>query len=189
MSSCLKWAIHQNLKDGLYSCRCSMTSCGDLKTMNGNAVLTPHLCLYLQKRFPPGRWSFLGPGSENKWYSTCIDRPQGEWDRVAGIDDDQVWRKRTPSFSSHLSPLSRGTLKSKGGGKLSIHFCADGDRIETVFRTITSVHQLSIYGAVSDLCDEYRTCQARTWRHVLAGQSDPLFEPASLFDDNTYTFA
>ena len=34
------------------------------------------------------------------------------------------------------SPLFRGTLKNKGGGKLSIHFCADGDTIETVFRTI-----------------------------------------------------
>ena len=51
------------------------------------------------------------------------------------------------------SPLSRGTLKSKGGGKLSIHFCADGDAIETVIRTIISVNQLSIYGAVSDLCE------------------------------------
>ena len=27
------------------------TSHGDLKTMNGNALLTPHLCLYLQKDF------------------------------------------------------------------------------------------------------------------------------------------
>ena len=52
------------------------------------------------------------------------------------------------------SPLFRRTLKSKGGGKLSIHFCADGDTIETVFRTIISVNQLSIYGADSDLCDE-----------------------------------
>ena len=43
-----------------------------------------------------------------------------------------------------------------------------------------SVNQLSIYGAVSDVCDEYRACQARTGRPVLAGQSDPLFEPASL---------
>ena len=25
------------------------------------------------KRFPPGRWSFLGPGSEKKWYSTFFD--------------------------------------------------------------------------------------------------------------------
>ena len=35
------------------------------------------------KRFGAGQWSFLGPGSEKKWYSTYIDRPQGEWDRVA----------------------------------------------------------------------------------------------------------
>ena len=78
------------------------------------------------------------------------------------------------------SPFSRGTLKSKGGGKLSIHFCADGDTIETVFRTVISVNQLSINGAVSDLCDEYRICQARTGTPVLAEQSDPKFEPASL---------
>ena len=77
------------------------------------------------------------------------------------------------------SPLSRGTLKSKGGGKLSVHFCADGDTIETVLRTIISLNQRSIYGAVSDLCDEYRICQARTVRPVLAEQSDPLFVPAS----------
>ena len=44
------------------------------------------------------------------------------------------------------SPLSRGTLKIKGGGKLSIHFFADQGTIETVFRTIISVNQLSIYG-------------------------------------------
>ena len=49
------------------------------------------------------------------------------------------------------SPLSRGTLKSKGGGKLSIHFCADGGTIETVFRTIISINQLSIYGAVAEM--------------------------------------
>ena len=86
---------------------------------------------------------------------------------------------RHPVFRA-TSPLSRGTLRSKGGGKLSIHFCADGDTIETVFRTIISVTQLSIYGAVSDVCEEYSTCQTRTERPVLAGQSDPLFEPAKL---------
>ena len=78
------------------------------------------------------------------------------------------------------SPLSRGTLESKGGGKISIHFCADGETIVTVFRTIISVNQLSICGAVSDLCEEYKACQVRTGKLVLAGQSDPLFEPASL---------
>ena len=79
-----------------------------------------------------------------------------------------------PVFRS-TSPLSRGTLKSEGGGKLTIHFSADGNTIETVFRTIISVNHLSIYGAVSDLFDKYRICQARTVRPVLAGQSDPGF--------------
>ena len=70
--------------------------------------------------FSPGRWSFLGPGSE----------------------------KKLPQVH-----CPRGTLKSKGGGKLSIHFCAD-EGTETVFRTNISVNQLSIYGADSDLCEE-----------------------------------
>ena len=64
------------------------------------------------------------------------------------------------------SPLFRGTLRSIGGGKLSTHFCVDGDTIETVFRTIISVNQLSICGTVSDVCEEYNTCQTRTGRPV-----------------------
>ena len=60
------------------------------------------------------------------------------------------------------SLLSRGTLKSKGGGKLSLHFCVDEGTIETVFRTIISVNQLSFYGAVSDLVEEYKSCLVRT---------------------------
>ena len=156
-----------------------MTSCGDLKTMNGNAVLTPHLYPYVQKRFPEGRWSFFGAGSEKKLYSTYIDRPREEWDRVAELMMIKFRESGHPVFRA-TSPLSRGTVKSKGSGKLSIHFCADGDTIETVFRTIMSVNQLGIYGAVSDLCDEYRACQARTARLVVAEQSDPHFAPADL---------
>ena len=69
-----------------------------------------------------------------------------------GIDDDQIQRSGHPVFRA----------KSKGCGKLSIHFCADGDTMETVVRTTISVNQLSIYGAVPDLCEEYRACQERT---------------------------
>ena len=64
---------------------------------------------------------------------------------------------------------------------MSTHFCADGDTTETVLRTIISVNQPSIYGAVSDVCEEYSTCQTRTGRPVLAGQSDPLFTPGNLW--------
>ena len=52
--------------------------------------------------------------------------------------------------------------------------------IETVFRTIISVNQLSFHGAVSELCEEYSISQTSTSRLVVAEQSDPFFAPADL---------
>ena len=37
------------------------------------------------RRIVAGEWSFLGLGSEKKWYSISEDGPQGEWDRVAEL--------------------------------------------------------------------------------------------------------
>ena len=51
-------------------------------------------------------------------------------------------------------------------------------RLKLFFHTIISVNQLSIYGAVSDVCEEYSSCQ--TVRPVVAEQSDPHFAPADL---------
>ena len=42
-----------------------------------------------------------------------------------------------------------------------------------------SVNHLSIYGAVSDMCEECGTCHNKTGRPVVAGQSNPLFVPTS----------
>ena len=68
---------------------------------------------------------------------------------------------------------------------MSVDFCADGDTVETVFRTIISVSQLNNYSAVSDLCEECKTCDVRTRRLVVAGQSDPLFVPSVMKTHNT----
>ena len=116
--------------------------------MNRNANLSANLVSICGRRFSPGRRSFLGPGSEKKWYSIYDSRPQGEWDRVAELMMIKFSESGHPVFRA-TSPLSRGTLKTKGGGKLSTHFCADEGTIETFFRTIISVNQLSIYGAVA----------------------------------------
>ena len=114
------------------------------------------------KRSSPRQWSFLGPGSEKKWYSTHEYNPQREWDRVAEQMMTTFAESKHPVFRS-TSPLSRGVLKSKGGGKLSIHFCPVGETVETAFRKNISVNQLSIYGAASDLC-------------AMSEQGDPLWE-------------
>ena len=76
--------------------------------------LSAQLVSIYARRFSPGRWSFLGPGSEKKWYSTYTDRPRGEWDRVAELMMIKFGESRHPVFRS-TSPLSRGVLRSKGG--------------------------------------------------------------------------
>ena len=73
--------------------------------------------------------------------------------------------------------LSRGILKSKGRGKLSIHFAADVDTIDTIYRIILSVNQLSVYGAVAAVCEEFESHQDRSGEpEILMGQSIVLGE-------------
>ena len=80
-------------------------------------------------------------------------------------------------FFRATTPLSRGTLKSKGHGKLSIHFAADYPTIETVCRIIISANQLSIYGAVATICEVFETHQDGSGEpDVLMGQSIVLGE-------------
>ena len=131
----------------------------------------------MQRRFGAGQWSFLGPGSEKKWYSISADSPQGEWDRMAEKMMLEFAQSGHPVFRA-TSPLSRGHLKSKGGGKLSIHCCADLDPIKTVSRTITSVNQLSLYGPVAEMSEEYETFHDRTVKPVVGGQSSSSFVPS-----------
>ena len=51
-------------------------------------------------------------------------------------------------------------------------------RLKTVFRTITSVKQLSLYGGVAEMCEEYESYHDRTGGHVVRGQSSSLFVPS-----------
>ena len=37
----------------------------------------------LAKKIGTGQWSFIGPGSEKKWYSGEENNPQGAWDHIA----------------------------------------------------------------------------------------------------------
>ena len=81
-----------------------------------------------------------------------------------------------PTFRA-TTPLSRCILKSKGRGKLSIHFTADQDTVDTIYRIILSVNQLSVYGAVAAICEEFEDHQDRTGEPViLMGQSIVLGE-------------
>ena len=129
----------------------------------------------LARKFGVGQWSFIGPGSEKKWYS-AENSPQGAWDHIADEMLLEFAESGHPTFRA-TTPLSRGQLKSKGHGKLSINFTADYPTIETVFRIIISANQLSIYGAVATICEEFEAHQDGSGEpEILMGQSIVLGE-------------
>ena len=54
----------------------------------------------------------------------------------------------------------------------SIHFAATQEPIETIFRIIVSANQLSLYGAVANMCEEYESLHDRSGRpDMVMGQS------------------
>ena len=126
-------------------------------------------------RFGIGQWSFIGPGSEKKWYSE-ENSPQGAWDIIAEQMLLEFAESGHPTFRA-TTPLSRSILKSKRRGKLSIHLTADQNTIDTIYRIILSVNQLSIYGAVAAVCEEFESHQDRSEEpEILMGQSIVLGE-------------
>ena len=122
------------------------------------------------RSFGKGQWSFIGPGSEKKWSSIKEDSPQGIWDIIAERMLLEFAESGCPIFRA-TTPLSRGQLKSKGHGKLSIHFAANQETIETIFRMIVSANQLRLYGAVAEMCEDYESLHDRSGRPVVMGQS------------------
>ena len=129
----------------------------------------------LARKFGIKQWSFIGPGSEKKWYS-AENSPQGAWDNIAEDMLLEFAESGHPTLRA-TTPLSRGILKNKGHGKLSIHFTADYPTIDTIFRIIISVNQLSIYGAVAVTCEEFENHQDGSGEpEVLMGQSIILGE-------------
>ena len=102
--------------------------------------------------------------------------PQGIRDHIAEKMLLEFAESGCPSFRA-TTPLSRGKLKSKGHGKLSIHFAADQETIVTIFRIIVSANQLSLYGAVANKCEEFESLHDRSGQpDVLMGQSIVLSE-------------
>ena len=150
-------------------------SCGT-KDNEEECVANAKVVSLYAKKFGIGQWSFIGPGSEKKWYSMEENSPQGIWDNIADAMLLEFAESGHPVFRT-TTPLSRGILKSKGHGQLSIHYCADQKTIETILRIIAFANQLSLYGAVANMCGEFETHQDRSRQlDVLMGQSIVLSE-------------
>ena len=82
------------------------------------------------RRFPCGRSSFLGPGSEKKWYGTYSDKPDANWDRTAETITLELHTESGHPIFRASSAFERGKLSCKEHGKKSIHFNGCEEDIE-----------------------------------------------------------
>ena len=98
-------------------------------------------------------------------------------------DDVDIRRKRTPNLPCHESIVQRSAQKQRRWKIVDTLLCRFGNDLETVFRTITSVNQLSLYGAVAEMCEEYETFHDRTGKPVVGGQSSSSFVPSVIKTD------
>ena len=137
-------------------------SCGTKDNEQEGLAHARVVSLYARK-FGTGQWSFIGPSSEKKLYSIKEDSPQGIWDNIAEKMLVEFAESGCPIFRA-TTPLSRCNLKSKGHGRLPT--------IETIFRIIVSANQLSLYGAVAEMCEEYESLHDTSGRpDMVMGQS------------------
>ena len=89
------------------------------------------------RRFGIGQWSFIGPGSEKKWYSS-ENSPQGAWDNIA--------EQMLLEFAASGHPIFRATTP------LSLQIKTQLTQFIALF--FLSI-RFSVYGAVAAICEEF----------------------------------
>ena len=76
----------------------------------------------LAKKFGIGQWSFIGSGSEKKWYSMEENSPQGIWDHIADKMLLEFAESGYPIFRA-TTPLSRGQTQKQRTRKTVDSLC------------------------------------------------------------------
>ena len=132
--------------------------------------LSAELFSIYAERFSPGRWSFFGPGSEKKWFSTHENKPQGEWDRVAELMMFKFCESRHPVFRS-TSPLSRGAED-----KLS-KFCMNAGFLNVV--------EIGQYFRTKDTADFSQFTDAVAYREYTLPRDEEASQPKGWIQGNT----
>ena len=82
--------------------------------------------LYARK-FGTGQWSFIGPGSETKWYSMEENSPQGIWDNLAEKMLMEFAESGCPIFRATTPIVQRSTQKQRTWKTVDSRYCHSGN--------------------------------------------------------------
>ena len=85
----------------------------DKKDNEEECVTNAKVVSVLARKFGIGQWSFIGPGSEKKWYSVEENSPQGIWDHIADEMLLEFAKKRTSYFPGNNSIVQVKSQKQR----------------------------------------------------------------------------
>ena len=129
-------------RTGTSSCQCSMTWCG--KQMMRIVSLTLKRSRITAKKILPVHWTFLCPGSKERWYGDSHDQKR-QWDSQRQQNDKAIQRNWSSCVQRHQRFRSL-SLEAKKKGKNTIHF--NGDSVNTDRPVSNSL--FCHFGAVTD---------------------------------------
>ena len=132
----------------------------------------------LAKKFGIGQWSFIGPGSEKKWYSMGREKVHKEF---GIISRKRCWwnsQKADVQFSVqrlHCPGVFSRAKDTENCRYILLRIIQELKQL--VFRIIVFANQLSLYGAIANTCEEFEAHQDRSGEpDVLMGQAIVLGE-------------
>ena len=105
------------------------------------------------RQFPRGDWSFLGLGSEKKWYGTYDGITKWILDINSGENPEhrEIWSSCITLHQSH----GKRIIKKQRGRKDNNTFTACEENVQLLLKMVMSVNQLSLYGTAADMIQEF----------------------------------
>ena len=159
---CTDWEKHQKFsQEEFYSCRCSKTFPLEQETMNKNVWQTLDSYLCMQENLVKNNGHSLvlvlrksGTLSKRTVHkkSGTILRKRCWWNSPKADVQFSVLRLHCPEVNSKAKDMVNCRFTLQRTWKRLKHF----------FRIIVSANQLSLYGAVAEMCEEYESLHERT---------------------------
>ena len=143
--------------------------------MKEECLATAKVVSIYAKKFGKGQWSFIGPGSEIEVVFYGREQPtRNLWDHIA---EKMLVEFADVQFSVQRLHCPWVNSKAKDTENCQFTITADQETIETIFRIIVSANQLSLYGAVANMCEECESLHDRSGQpDKVMGQSIVLSE-------------
>ena len=168
IKSMIFWAIwdkHQNLsQEEFFLCQCSMTFSVIDTTTKMNVQGMPILWKHLLEDLVLVNNHLIGPRSEKKWYSSTVHKEPGTILRKT-----RYWNSQKADILSSVQRLHCPGLSWKAKDEESCLYILPLIKIQLI--------QLSVYGTVPAICEEFEDHQDRMGQPViLVGQSIVLGE-------------